>query len=82
MQVKPHSLVSINDKEELEAQKQLNKIIEMESAERARKLEMLRKINLIFLPVLAFTFVLIFWIVGLRNAEVLSNEYSMQEKKQ
>ena len=71
MQVKPHSLVSINDKEELEAQKQLNKIIEMESAERARKLEMLRKINLIFLPVLAFTFVLIFWIVGLRNAELL-----------
>ena len=71
MQVKPHSLVSINDKEELEAQKQLNKIIEMESAERARKLEMLRKINLIFLPVLALTFVLIFWIVGLRNAELL-----------
>ena len=71
MQVKPHSLVSTNDKEELEAQKQVNKKIDMEIAARARKLEMLRKINLIFLPMLAITFVLIFWIVGLRNAELL-----------
>ena len=72
MQVKPYSLVSINEKEELEAQKQLYRKIEMKmSAERARKLEKLRKINLIYLPMLALIFVGIFWIVGLKNAELL-----------
>ena len=51
MQVKPYSLVSINEKEELEAQKQLYMKIEMKmSAARDRKLEKLRKINLIYLP--------------------------------
>ena len=72
MQVKPCSLVSINEKEELDAQKQLYMTIEMKmSAERARKLEKLRKINLIYLPMLALIFVGIFWIVGLKNAELL-----------
>ena len=72
LQVKPYSLVSINEKEELEAQKELYKKIELEmSAERARKLENLRRINLIYLPLLAVTFVVIFWIVGLKNAEIL-----------
>ena len=72
LQVKPYSLVSINEKEELEAQKQLYMAIEMKmSAERARKLEKLRKINLIYLPLLALIFVVIFWIVGLKNAELL-----------
>ena len=72
MQVKPYSLVSINEKEELEAQKQLYMKIEMKmSAERARKLEKLRKINLIYLPMLALIFVGVFWIVGLKNAELL-----------
>ena len=71
-QVKPYSLVSINEKEELEAQKELYKKIDLEmSAERARKLENLRRINLIYLPLLAVTFVVIFWIVGLKNAEIL-----------
>ena len=41
------------------------------SVERARKLEKLRKINLIYLPMLALIFVGIFWIVGLKNAELL-----------
>ena len=72
MQVKPYSLVSINEKEELEAQKQLCMKLEMKmSAERAKKLEKLRKINLIYLPLLALIFVVIFWIVGLKNAELL-----------
>ena len=72
LQVKPYSLISINEKEELEAQEQLYMAKEMKmSAERARKLEKLRKIDLIYLPLLALIFVVIFWIVGLKNAELL-----------
>ena len=70
--MKPASLVSMNEKEEFEAQKQLNtkKKMGME-AKRLRKLEKLRRVNLIYLPLMALTFVAIFWIVGLKNAELL-----------
>ena len=40
-------------------------------AKRLRKLEKLRRVNLIYLPLMALTFVAIFWIVGLKNAELL-----------
>ena len=70
--MKPASLVSMNEKEEFEAQKQLNtkKKMGME-AKRLRKLEKLRRVNLIYLPLMALTFVAIFWIVGLKNAELI-----------
>ena len=70
--MKSASYVSINEKEISEAQKKLYKKKERESeAERTRKLEKLKKINLIYLPLMALTFVLIFWIVGLRYAELI-----------
>ena len=68
--MKPASLVSINEKEEMEAQKQYYNNLEMEmTAERMKKLAKLRRINLIYLPLMALTFVLIFWGFGLKNAE-------------
>ena len=52
--------------------KKLDKKKERENeAERASKLGKLKMINLIYLPLMALTFVLIFWIVGLRNAELI-----------
>ena len=70
--MKSASHVSIDEKERLKTQKNLHMKKEKESeAERTRKLEKLRKINLIYLPLMALTFVFIFWIVGLRNAELI-----------
>ena len=72
VQVKPASLVSSNEKKELEAQKQVYNKIEMEmAAERMKNLAKLRRINLIYLPLMALTFVFIFWAVGLKNAELI-----------
>ena len=64
--------MSTNEKEELEAQKQFYNKMEMEmAAERIRSLAKLRRMNLIYLPLMALTFVLIFWVVGLKNAELI-----------
>lgn len=70
--MKPVSLVSVNEKEELEAQREFYKKIEMEMGKkRSKQLERLRKINLVYLPFMALTFAVIFWFVGLKNAEVI-----------
>ena len=64
------NLVSINEKEELEAQKQFYEKIENEmTAKRSKNLEFWRKISLAYLPLLALSFVSIYWLVGLRHAE-------------
>ena len=41
------------------------------AAKRIRMLEKMRRINLVYLPLMALIFVAIFWIVGLKNAELL-----------
>ena len=57
---------------ELEAQKEFYKKIEMKMGlERATKLERIRRINLIYLPLMALAFAAIFWFMGLRNADIL-----------
>ena len=62
----------MNERVELEAQKEFYKKIEMEMGfARSKKLEKIRKVNLIYLPLMALTFAAIFWFVGLRNAGVL-----------
>ena len=66
------NLVSINEKEELEAQKQFYDKIEKEmKGKKSKKLEFWRKVSLAYLPLLALGFVSIFWAVGLRHAEVI-----------
>ena len=70
--MKPANLVSVNERVELEAQKEFYEKIEMEMDRgKARKLENIRKINLVYLPLMALMFAVIFWFVGLRNAEVI-----------
>ena len=71
-QVKPANLVSVNEKEELEAQREFYKKIEMEMGKkRSKQLERLMKVNLVYLPSMALTFAALFWFVGLRNAEMI-----------
>ena len=71
-QVKSANLVSVDEKVELEAQKEFYKKVELEIGnKRKKKLEKLRSVNLIYLPLMALCFVVIFWYVGLKNAEVI-----------
>ena len=70
--MKPANLVSVNERVELEAQKEFYEKIEMDMDRgKARRLENIRKVNLIYLPLMALMFAVIFWFVGLRNAEVI-----------
>ena len=65
-------LVSVNEKVELEAQKEFYRKIELEMGKKiSKQLEHLRRVNIIFLPLMAISFVVIFWFVGLKNAEVI-----------
>ena len=65
-------LVSVNEKLELEAQKEFYRKIELEMEKKiSKQLEHLRRVNIIFLPLMAISFVVIFWFVGLKNAEVI-----------
>ena len=73
-QVKPYrkNLVSVNEKEELRAQKAFYEKIHKEMGEKkAKKLAFWRKVSLVYLPIIALTFVAVFWVLGLRNAEIL-----------
>ena len=73
-QVKParNNLVSVNEKEELRAQKAFYEKIHKEMGEKkAKKLAFWRKVSLVYLPIIALTFVAVFWVLGLRNAEIL-----------
>ena len=70
--MKPANLVSVNEKEELDAQRAFYAKIGKEMSEkRTRKLQRLRRINLVYLPFTCLTFVAIFWLLGLRQAEIL-----------
>ena len=70
--MKPANLVSVNEKEELEAQREFYKKIELEMGKRrAKQLERIMRVNLVYLPFMALTFAVLFWFVGLRNAEII-----------
>ena len=66
------NLVSINEREELNAQREFYKKIKEElDAKRTKKLNFWKKVSLIYLPVLALGFVAVYWLVGLRNADII-----------
>ena len=72
MKVKAANLVSVDEKEELDAQRAFYAKIGNEMSEkRTRKIQRLRRINLIYLPLTCLTFVAIFWLLGLRHAEIM-----------
>ena len=70
--MKPANLVSVNEKVELEAQKEFYDKIQKEMGKKTlKKLETLRRINIIYLPFMALSFAVIFWLVGLKKAEMI-----------
>ena len=74
MQVKPSKMTlrSINEKEELQAQKAFYEKIKSEmDAKRAKKLAFMKKLSIAYIPFLCLVFAVLYWIIGLKQAEVI-----------
>ena len=66
------NLVSVNEKEELRAQKEFYDTIQAKMGEkRKQKLEFWRKMSLVYLPAMALIFVCLYWLIGLKSAGVI-----------
>ena len=62
------ALVSINEREEMTAQKEFYEKIRFEMVERkSKKMAFLKKILLTYNPIMTLTFVIIYWVVGLKH---------------
>ena len=60
------------EEEELQAQKDYYQKIKQEMGiKRAKKLAFLMKLSLVYIPFLALMFATLYWIIGLRQAEVI-----------
>ena len=73
-QVKPAhmALVSVNEQEEMKAQKAFYDKIEQDMGEqRSKKLAFWKKVSLTYIPYSALTFVVVYWFVGLRHSEII-----------
>ena len=70
--MRPAELVSINEKEELNAQRKYYADIEakMRNARRAR-LSLMQRVSLVYNPIMAVVFVVVYWVMGLRHAEII-----------
>ena len=65
-------LVSVYEKEELEAQKAYYaKIREEMGAQRTRKLALLRRLSVAYIPFLALIFAALYWIIGLKKVNII-----------
>ena len=66
------ALVSVNEKEELAAQKQFYDKIEAEMGQkRSQKLNFWQRVNIVYAPIVALGFVIMYWTSGLRHANVI-----------
>ena len=66
------ALVSVNEKRELEAQKQFYDNIAAEMGQkRSRQLNFWQRVNLVYAPILALGFVLLYWGAGLKHANLI-----------
>ena len=65
-------LLSVYEKDELEAQKSFyDKISREMGAKKGRKLDMLRRLSVAYIPMLALVFALLYWIIGLKKANII-----------
>ena len=70
--VRPANLVSINEEEELKAQKKYYANIEAKMKTKKRKrLAFMRKVSLVYNPIMAVVFVVVYWFMGLRHADII-----------
>ena len=66
------TLVSVQEKEEMEAQKMFYEKIRQEMGlKRAKRLEFVHKLSIVYIPSLALAFAILYWVIGLRQAEVI-----------
>ena len=66
------ALVSVHEKEELDAQKKFYEKIKKEmGVKRMKKLAFLQKLSLVYIPFLALLFAILYWVIGLKQAEVI-----------
>ena len=66
------ALVSVNEKLELEAQKSFYEKIESEMGrKRSKNLKFWQNVSLVFAPLFALVFMAVYWIAGLRHADVI-----------
>ena len=61
--------MSVNEEKERNAQKAFYEKIEAEMGEkRSEKLSFWMKVSMVYNPIFALTFVVVYWIIGLRHA--------------
>ena len=66
------ALVSVNEKVELDAQKAFYEEIESEMGrKRFQKLKFWQNISLVYAPIFSLGFMTVFWIAGLKHADIL-----------
>ena len=66
------ALVSVNEMEEMKAQKAFYEKIESEMGrKRAQTLDFWRRVSLVYAPVFALIFVAVYWLAGLKHANVI-----------
>ena len=66
------ALVSINEKEERKAQQAFYERIEAEmSKKKARKLAFMKRVALVYNPLVAVIFAALYWVAGLRHAGII-----------
>ena len=64
--------MSVDEKEEKIAQKAFYAAAEREmSRKRSQKLKFWQKVSLVYNPILALTFASVYWLVGLKHAEII-----------
>ena len=65
-------MVSINEEEELKAQKQFYDNIEAKmKIEKKKRLAFMRRVSLVYNPIMAVVFVVVYWFMGLRHADII-----------
>ena len=70
-QVAPAALISVDEQEEMKAQKAFYEKIEQEMSKKlAKRLKFLQKVSLVYMPVFALTFASVFWLAGLQHADI------------
>ena len=68
----PKKLLSINEREEKDAQQLFYKRVDADmNKKKKKKLEFWRKVSIFYSPGFVLTFMMIYWIAGLKHADII-----------
>ena len=80
-QVAPAALISVDEQEEMKAQKAFYDKIEQEMSKKlTKRLKFWQKVSLVYMPVFALTFASVFWLAGLQHAGILQAFQNISKK--